>query len=195
MAKSKKTKEYNRMVKEYKHMADIADRRLRRLEKLSQQKGFEAVEQYAYKKAMKDIRHWTGEGSTRFKRGVPTSMQSLKAKMRDIQEFLSAATSTKGGIKKVYKKRADTINKKFGTNFTWQEMGDYMSSSAWEKHDSEYGSQTALMAIGEIQGLDDQTIERIRSGRDANLHISNAKVEDAVYNMLRDRNIDVMSLI
>ena len=49
------------------------------------------------------------------------------------------------------KQRANTINDKYGTNFTWQEIGDFFESEFFQKLSDTYGSQTVVEAVGKIQ--------------------------------------------
>ena len=118
-------KAYDALVKEYRKLAKRADQRLVRLEALSNHEGFKNVKSWAYRKAMRNVKYWGGEGAERFNTKPPNNMNLLKAKIRDIQEFLQSATSMKKGILEVYKKRSDTINKKYGTDFTWEDLAGY----------------------------------------------------------------------
>ena len=145
---------------EYKKLARKADRRLRALEAYAQEKYYKGIERYAYARAMHDIEMWSGPGSKRFDTKPPEDLKGLRAKMNDIKLFLESPTSTKRGVTEIYKKRADTINKEYGTNLTWQEIADYYTSEAHEKAAQLYGSKTELLAFAsEIRKVD---VDRIR---------------------------------
>lgn len=125
------------LYKEYKRLADRADKRLLRLERLSQsQSDYSGVLSYAYRKAKEAIYYWSGElDKPRFARDTPTSNRELKKKIKDIEAFLNMPTSTKSGIDKIYKKRAESLNKRFDTDFTWQEWSKFAIRGFFDKQD------------------------------------------------------------
>ena len=153
---------YEELLLVYRTLAKSADQRLVRLEKYASEPNMKNATTYAYARAARDIESWSVVGSQargksinqekpRFNTAAPLTKSGLLAKIRDIQTFLTAPTSTKAGIKKVYQKRADTINRKYGTNFTWQELGDFFESDFYNNMDSRYASNTILESVGEIQ--------------------------------------------
>ena len=190
----KNSSEYNDLLKQYRSLAKKADQRLLRLERLSKEPGFKNVLSWAYQKAMKSIRQWSGEAASRFNVKPPTKTTSLRAKIRDIEDFLHMKTSEKRKIVKIYKKRADTLNKNNGTNFTWEDVGKFFESGEWEKMEKEYGSKTAIMAVGEIQKNEDAIIEAIEAHRDANLKIENKKVKSTVNDLISKYGLGVVDL-
>lgn len=157
------------LEKYYKRLAKVADQRLRRLEDLSKQENYKVVTDWAYKRAMGDIERWGGK--ERFDTAPPQNTNQLKAKINDIRAFLESGTSTKKDIDMIYKKRADTINSKYGTNLTWQDIADFYGRDKNEALDTKYGSKQVAMAIGiiqqQLQGKDEKgeevTIEKLQS--------------------------------
>lgn len=149
----------------YRRLAKAADQRLVRLEKLAEEPGFSAVKKYAYARAMRDIESYGGEGDKlRFNTKPPEVRQLFNEKIMDMRAFLSSPTSTKAGIIEVYKKRVETINKKYGTNYTWQKLADFFDSGDADRLFKDYGSKTVMMAIGKIQ----KTQEQIKAGIEEN---------------------------
>lgn len=134
----------------YKRIAKVADSRLLRLERLSKQEGFEGAWKWSYNKAMKDIERWGG--SKRFYTKAPENLNQLKAKINDIQAFLGSVTSTKTGIVEVYKQRADTFNKKYGMNWSWQDMAKFFDQFGSSLYD-EYGSDVINQVIAVVQSM------------------------------------------
>lgn len=193
MARKQKT-EYDSLLKQYRKLAKRADQRLVRLEQLSGKAGFKNVLSWAYGKAMKSIRQWSGETASRFNTKPPEKISSLRAKIRDIQDFLSMKTSEKRKILGIYKKRADTLNKNYGTSFTWEDAGKFFESAEWEKMEQEYGSKTAVMAVGQIQRNEDAIVEAIEANRDVNLKIDNKKVKRTVEDLISKYGIGVTDL-
>lgn len=146
---------------EYKKLARKADNRLRAIERYSEQEYYKGIERYAYARAMRDIEIWSGSGKKRFETKPPDSLQGIRAKINDIKNFLESPTSTKAGVTEIYKKRADTINERFGTKLTWQQIADYYTSTAHEKAAEMYGSKTELLVFAsEVSKID---IDKINS--------------------------------
>ena len=158
----------------YKRIAKVADQRLVRLERYAGNKNYKNILSYAYEAALYDIRALTGDPeATRFNR-VPAktksgavNQQNLRAKINAVKRFLESPTSTKQGITKVYKQRAATINNKYGTDITWQEMANYYSSSMAEKIENDYkASKSIVRALGALKrlGEDPETIRKAIAG-------------------------------
>lgn len=143
----------------YTRLAKVSDQRLLRLEELSKQEGFKTAKEWAYRRAVKDISKYREVGpgeKPRFNTKPPENDAAMKAKIRDMQTFLSSPTSTKAGIVSVYKKRADTINEKYGTSWTWEDVAKYFLKAQNEKYDKIASSNVILVAIGKIQAAEDE---------------------------------------
>ena len=118
------------------------------------------------------------------------------SKINDIKTFLASPTSTKQGIIDVYKKRADTLNRKFGTKFTWKSLAKYYDSGQADLWDSKFGSKTALYTIAEIQKMSDKKIEEIRKAEEKDLREPDAKMVDAmVKKALKDNSLNIEDLV
>ena len=157
----------------YKRLAKVADQRLVRLEQLSTQKGYENVTAYAYARAQYDIGRYSA--GHRFNTKPPVKAdgtvdsQLLNEKIADIKTFLSSVSSTKAGITTTYEKRAKTINEKFGTSYTWQDMADYFQSGDFKKHQKDFGSETIFKAIGKIQRAESKVLKDIDKNNKKNI--------------------------
>lgn len=163
----------------YRRLAKMADQRLVRLEKLAQEPGFENVKKYAYAAAMRDIDSYGGASKKmRFNTAPPKDPRAFREKIMDIRRFLSAPTSTKAGIVDVYQKRADTINKKYGTNYTWEDLADFFQSGDADKLFKDYGSKTVMQAIGTIQYTAEQVKNNISGNK--NKHVEDMKSKVAL---------------
>lgn len=161
----------------YNRLAKVADQRLTRLEKLATQEGFKTADKWAYQSAMIDLETWnygrTGD-KMRFNRNKPEDPTQLKMKIADMRNFIDAPTSTKQGIVSSYKNRVDTFNRGnpdnlkggYGTSFTWESLATYYNRGIADKLSKQYGSKTALKAIGKIQKLaKDKKKELAQAGR------------------------------
>ncbi len=141
----------------YKRLAKAADQRLRRLEALSEQDKYKNVKQWAYKEAMYDIKALFGEGVNRFDTAVPKTKAGeiderfYNARLNAVKRFLNAPTSSKGNIDILYGSRADTLNKRYGSNFNWQTVGKFFQSNQFKKLERIYGSKTAVKVAGALQ--------------------------------------------
>ena len=218
MGKQKnQTEKYKELLKEYKRLAKKADQRLVRIEKEAASGGkYASMINFAYKKAQLDIRKWSGEGSKRFNVRAPTSTVSLKAKIRDIEDFLSSASSTikptkenavynekgeliGGGMQLTFDKRAQTLNTKFGkyldTPFTWENVGDFFESALWKKMDKKFNdSGTTIKAIGMIKKNAEQIAQEINAGKPSHVHVNDKILDKRVNHILRYYKKDLSKL-
>ncbi len=185
---------YADLLKEYKKLAKQADQRLVRLESAAKEKGFSNVLNFAYQKAMKSIEKWSGGGATRFNRNTPGKAQSLRAKIADIKTFLGYRSSTKAGIKRTYKQVAKSTNQKYGTDLSWDKLEDLYNSSEWEWLESQYGSDTAIRAIGQITENKDYLEKALKERDQVDFQIENAKVKEAVEAAVGKYGLDLVNL-
>lgn len=168
---------YDELLREYRKLAKRADQRLVRIEKLSKQENFRGIRQFAYARAQRDIKTWSGEGATRFNTKPPKNYQSLQAKIADIRKFLEPGnTSTKTGILKMYSRKQNTVFDKYGLNMSWQDAAKFYDLGIADLLDSLYGSKTVLVALGVIQ-KDPKQIQTIFK-RSQEIQIVDDKVVD-----------------
>lgn len=153
-------------------LAHQADTRLRRLEQLAKtDPNFENITSWSYAGAMHDIKSLYG-GGIRFQRKPSKTKvgayneKQIQAQISALKRFLGSPTSMKGTTKAIFKKRADTFNEEFGTDFTWEDIGKFFQSGLADKIDLSYGSDTKLRAVGMIQRNNLQTVEDIKNYRE-----------------------------
>lgn len=168
----------------YKRLAKVADQRLVRLEKLSKQAGYKGVKGFSYARAISDIQIYNPKGS-RFNAAISKDPRILKEQTMSVLDFLRAPTSTKVGIDTSFRNSIDTINKKYGTSFTWQEAANFfMKNQATSQFKAANGSPTGLRAIGQIQRLDAE----IKKGIEQNMDFKITGPEkNAAIKLLKDR--------
>jgi hypothetical protein len=135
----------------YKRLAKVADTRLLRIEQSASQPGMFKAQSYAYRTAMHDIQKWSGANAKRFNVKSPDSDKDIARKINDIRKFLGMITSTKEGVKDVNTRRVETINRKYGTNFTVAQFEKFMRSGQWDAWNETFASKTAWRTIGKIQ--------------------------------------------
>ena len=194
------------LEKYYRRLAKTADQRLVRLEKASQEDYFHVATQWAYAKAMRDIRKWQPKSEWVKVDGVkvlrfntkPPEGEDLIAKINDIKSFLASPTSTKAGIINVYKKRADTVNRKYGTTFTWRQLAKYYESGQAKVWDDKFGSKTALRTIGKIQKDKKNIIKAIKEADRKDVRINEkdkGMLSRTVKMALKDNNLNIGDLL
>lgn len=148
MAKKQKSQYRLELEKEVKPMLAKANMMLLNLETLSKQEGFEGVDDFAYRVALKNIRNIRGEEYKRF--NLPKNIHQLEKTKRALETFLGSTTSTKKGIVSVYEQNAATLNAKFGSNFSWQQMGAFLKAAGFEDLKKEFDSETAIIMLKEM---------------------------------------------
>ena len=169
----------------YRRLAKTADQRLVRLEALSHEKNFTGVKKMAYGRAMSDLEIFGG--GTRFNTKPPEDRRLFKEKIMAMRYFLESPTSTKSGIVETYQERAKTLNKKYGTNFTWKDLADYFGKGKADKAArSVGGSKTALYAIGLIRKTDAALVKGIQSNKNVTM---DGPVTDAAIALLRMKDV------
>lgn len=206
---------YAALVKEYRKLAKRADQRLLRLERYAQQPKYSNVTQFAYKKAMRDIRSWSGDNATRFNTKPPSHISKLQAKINDIKAFLGSASSSirptqdnvvrndrgeivGGGIDLTYQKRADTLNQRYGTNLTWENVGSIFESQLYRKLIKKYGAQASksiVRDIGKLQQNEKEIKRALTKKQPIRLTFKGeGPLQDEVNHILRYYKKDINSL-
>lgn len=148
MAKKQKSQYRLELEKEVKPMLAKANMMLLNLETLSKQEGFEGVDDFAYRVALKNIRNIRGEEYKRF--NIPKNIHQLEKTKRALETFLGSTTSSKKGIVSVYEQNAATLNAKFGSNYSWQQMGAFLKAAGFEDLKKEFDSETAIIMLKEM---------------------------------------------
>ena len=186
--KINKNPDYIDAYVDYRIKAKRADQQLLRLESLSWDKHFHGVKEFSYKRAIRDIQSWGGD--KRFNTAPPVTVTELRAKISDIESFLAKPTSKKSSIVSIYKKRANTINEKyasdFGVKFTWQDIANYYESETATRNDSKYASKTMVRALAVLKGITQKDLEKIEDVNERIQRVSDDKVVNKVAKELLD---------
>lgn len=184
----------------YKRLATTADKRMQRLEKLSQTEMYKDVLNWSYRVAVRDIRKWSGENRSRWLTKPPEDPEKLLAKVSDMQKFLEAPTSSKASIDKFTRKGLKTITETYGDGYEFT-SGDLMrlyqrgNAAAWN---SKFGSKTAIKVIATIKKMSRSSAYKlkkaIKEGKDVDIDASDAEVADAVKTALKDDSLKINQL-
>ena len=192
--KSKLQKQYDELMAEYKRTSQRLDKQLYRLEKASQnKKEYKNLTKYAYEKMQKEIQNWS-PGNTRWGRTVPGG-KDLKQKVRNLQKKLNVMKDLEKlpsfSIKKmkdIYGRAAAQINRDHGTDFEWQDIADFYGSAAAEWMDSQYGSDTVVIALGKFKKMSDKKkaklVEQINNNPNKRID-GDIAVSDAIKDLLK----------
>lgn len=198
MARKNLNPEYLALRREYVKLAKRADERLVRIEQLSEEPMYKGVKYYAYRWAQKNLKVWSGEKDTplRFNANIPTNQRSLKKKLQIVKQFLEMPTSTKTGIKKTFKKKAEEFNKLHGTNFTWQQLSIFYNSGLADKMDSIVGSDTALQLVAEMQKKGKKVISAIKTANTQTLVLTGRKtIQKEIQNFLKEHGTELLDIL
>ena len=205
MQQYRETLKYTAALREYNKLAKKADRRMRELERFSRWEGYENILKYAYAKAAKMIDQWTPPGAKpdkkpRWQRNTPADTRTLKAKIKDIEAFLAMPSSTKQGIDKIYKKRAESINnaewaKGYNLKFTWEDLAKFFNSKLGEKAMNQYGSKTTLLAIGTIKANKKKVLDAMVQNSEKLQMVKDESVNQTINDMLSKYGYDIETLV
>ena len=186
--------DYEDLKSIYKTLAKSADTRMRRLEQASQEEYYRGAEEYSYRVAMRNIDQWTPGGS-RWDTAAPQSKSALIRKIEDIKTFLRSETSTKRGLTNIAKRRVDTINKKYGTDFTWKEWANFANSALNKKMDSEMGSSTKMMVLGKILRNKDQIVKAVREANEKNIVVDGSMTDRIMKQTIEKHGPEVAEIL
>lgn len=180
---------------QYKNLVHKANLRIDKLMKLSKFEGYKNVKKWSlanliYSAKGRGYLTKTGKISSK----IPETEAEIQKRIKALQTFLSSITSTKVGINELYQKRADTINERYGTNFTWQDIGTYFESGISQKYDEKYGSKTALKAIGEIQKQSDLIQQEVKQHKAKTIRVDDSELQTTVDQLLKDRTLTRLGL-
>lgn len=185
----------------YKRIAKIADQRLRALEKLSAKDDYKNVKQWAYANAQYDIKALIGENATRFDVKLPKTKtgeidkRRIEARINAVKRFVLSPTASKRNIDIMYRKEADTLNSKYGTNFTWQQMGDFFQSDTYQKMQKAIGgSDTIVRLIAKIQNNEDGLKDKIEAGDYNSIHVEPEQLQEKTIDFLKENGKDLLNM-
>lgn len=193
--------DYASLSKMYRTLAKAADQRMVRLEGYRHEENFRVADKWAYSRAVRDIKAWSPSADfsdpnwlPRWNKKPPESVSLLQSKIQDIKTFLLSPTSTKQGILNVYKKRAETLNSKYGTNFRWDEIGTYFESRAWEEAYWKFGSDSAMDVIATLQKNKEEVIKGIKNSNAVDIKVPDKMEERLVNKFLEENGKEILEL-
>lgn len=185
------------LLKEYKALAKKADRRLRELEKLSEESDFKDATRFAYARAMKDIEHRFGEGETRFDKRLPKQTKKLGvvAAIKDVERFLNMPSSTKTGIIAGYKKRAETISQKYGVDLSWKDVAQLFEHGRWDQILRNMTSAQVFKQLGKFKASEKKVINKLKRAKTDGNDITKEQIDRQIFKHLKKMRLKMEDLL
>ena len=180
----------------YRTLAKTADQRMVRLEALGKTEGaYASATKWAYARAARDIKRWSGSTEKpRWNTKTPRTIGGLESKSEDIKTFLSSLTSTKKGIQE-YMRRTTKINEKYGTDFSWDNVGKFFDSELNEKLEQKYGSKTILRAMANIKKNKNKILKDMEKTSKTRIVVPDKMVQSTVNTILKDYKQEVFEFL
>ena len=178
-----------------KRLTKAANERMNQLEKLSKRDpDYKNVLKWSYKGAVADIQRLEGKENEPWRFGTKKGdVKNIQSRINAVSRFLNSPTSTITGIKEIYQNRADTINTKYGTDFSWSDIGNFWQSETARKMLEEYDSDTVMTAVAEMSKV---PVKDIANAVKKNLQISDDEVlSDEIKQILNDYNLKDVGFI
>ena len=176
--------------KQYRTAVERVNKQLYRLEKSAAATG-ENILDYAYKNIQRDIKSFFGD-QKRFSKAMPKTMREFQKRMNAINRFYSMPTSTVSGMKKVYKKRAESISKRMGVTVTADQLKKVFETGLFRELYQQYGSKTAMKMIGAIEKQKDKILDQMAAGEkikfsgEYSRRLNSAGVDDILERYLKE---------
>ena len=184
----------------FKELAKRADQRMREIERLQDTEHYKGAVGYAYKSAVYDIQAITNNPNAKrfdisLKKNADGSVNKTDyhQKLNAVKRFLEAPTSTKTGITQMYKKRADTINQKYGTSFTWKELANYWEKAGAEKVGRAFGSDVMLKAVDRLKR--EARPKDVKKANRQNRKVNDSEVVQEVAEQIKEAGLTFNDLI
>ena len=175
------------VLADYQKLTRRANDRLYQIEKRSKTDGLEPLTQYAYKRAVHDLK-----GAERFpskERIENLNYNAVVKRLNDMRRFLKSESSTVRGVKNIYARNAAAFNQKYKTSFTSNELAKFFDKDTglYEKiknAHTDWGSDTVMKAIAQIRLNKDKVLTKIEEENKKHLDVEASDVVKEVVNTL-----------
>lgn len=162
MAKAKTTLSADEQT-QYRKMMQRVNKRITRLHSEAKKAGYEEIVNYAYRGFANDLKSM---GMDKYmSKSMPENRKEFRKRMSAMNRFIKSPTSSVGGVKKMYAKRAKTMSKKLGLNLTWQDLAKVFETGLWETLDEAgYGSKSIFKVVAEIHADQKDIKKKLKAG-------------------------------
>lgn len=187
------------VLADYEKLTRRANDRLYQIEKRSTTDGLKALTQYAYKRAVHDLK-----GATRFptkERIENLNYNEVVKRLNDMRRFLKSGTSTARGLKSMYAQNTVAFNQKYKTSFTTSELAKFFNKDTglYEKikvSHPEWGSETVMKAIAQIRLSKEKVLDKIKEENKKHLDIdAPVMVQDVMDTIISEFDTDVQEML
>lgn len=187
------------VLADYQKLTRRANDRLREIEKRSTTDGLEPMTQYAYKRAVHDLK-----GAERFsskERIENLNYNAVVKRLNDMRRFLKSESSTTRGVKNIYARNAAAFNKKYKTTFTSSELAKFFDKDTglYEKIKNahpDWGSDTIMKAIAQIKLNKEKVLAKIEEENKKHLDIEAPDVvNEVVDTIISEFDTDVQEML
>lgn len=192
----------------YRSLAKRADQRMREIENYID-KGNELYQRmghWAYAKAQYNIESMFGSESAkinafgkyvfRFDKSIKNmSEREAAAAIKKVETFLQSPTSTARGVNKMYKAKADAINRRYGTKLDWQSIANYYQDGRAE--DMSIGSDDVFRIIAEWRddkATKERWMQRFKESDTRGRRGSDKQVQNWILDNITSLNISINDL-
>lgn len=188
------------LEKQYRQLAVQANRQLRELERLSHQEHYHNVKNFAYRKAMRDVKAWGGERKRSFRASdVPRTKAQIKAKIKDIQTFLQSPTSSASGIRQIYEERGSELNARLGltgdNQISWDTWAQFWESDMYKTMKGYFeGSATLVNVISQFVRQKDDLLDAVETGDFSEISVEPDMLQEAVDEFLSDNGVEFVNM-
>lgn len=164
---------YEEKAAKYRKLAKMLDERLRQIEIRAGNDVNIGIMDYAYRRAMYDLRQLQGKRETyRFNRKIPTSEKELDRWIRAAEKFEHSKTSTIRGYKKVEKEKVATLNEEYDMDLTTADLKRIFDTGIYEQFKN-HGTGTAWIVLGKLYRRTDTLQKAAEEARKKHIDIRN----------------------
>ena len=93
------------------------------------------------------------------------------------------------GTKEMYQSRADNLNQKYGTSFSWEDLGNVFDRKEENVIYQKFGGKTYLKAVDYLKNNEDRIMKGLMSREKMTIRTGNRKVNTAVNQLLDEYGI------
>lgn len=193
------------LQKDWKRLAKRADQRLVRLEKASSRSEYSGILTYSYRRAMQDIKAFGGQKAKRFNIKKPASIREAKMRIKALERFLESPTSTVAGVKKIYKKKAESLNKHYDMDITSYDLDKLIRSGIFDRLKTNYGSPIFMEIIATVQRDKEKIKKAMEEADKKDIEIFDTKsgkdlgydkvLEETIVNELKSNGLSLIDLM
>lgn len=194
----------------YRRLAKQANQRMVRLEDAAKAGGtFKNITSYSYAKVQHMAQNLKGGIMQQRKPGMEhrgfrfsetelsgLSNKQVERRIEILKDFLQSPTSTVQDVKTMYKKTAETFNKRYGTSFTWDTFAKYYESGLADKfkNSEAIGSDGGLEVMAVLQKTPKKVIQNLEDVDAIIRTVDDEVVQETIKEALKENKLLIQEL-